>query len=521
MTLKETLSLLERAKIRGIEITLDNTNLLVRFPKGIIDDNLINDIKKNKEYIVNYFVKLNQNAENSKKIKQYKGEDIGLQFDNEVYYHITSTQEYWVNDEIDKEYKKIDKIHGSVFIKYHISGFIDLDLFAKAYQYIINRHESLRSTFHLLGSIHMMKIQDAYLNNCSLEVIDIRDTLHSQSFLENFKGHQFNFAIGPLIVARLIYTGDLNYILSIKVHHIIFDSWSEEILIRDLLASYIALKENRLPILPNLEFQTKDFFKFINDSYQTEYENNRRYWQSLYSNVPDEIHLPGASRNKSELFNKICKSEVFFLQGDLISKLATYARIFDVSLFVILQASFKSFLNHTTGNNDIVIGTYVFGRDYHGVEDQIGCFAKTALIRTLIGDNDTFTDTILNVKKSNEDMHFYKHFSLMDYFYELLYPSKQLWGSFWKINMQYSDYNKSYFRKVNSEDIRNDNLGLKITSGDQITNSYIAIDMQLNFKYYNQTVNLTVEFDSSVFTGLTIRCLIQDYITYINKLHLQ
>jgi len=518
MNLKEIFNLLERANANGVKIALDKENLLVKMKSANVDNSILENIKTHKEQLIRYFQQTEQESDNS--FKKLNNERDLIEYNGDSYYSITPVQYYWVSDEMDKEYKQIDKVHGSVFIKYHLKGEVDWNAFQKAYQYVIARHESLRTTFHSINGEYLMKVETESISVYKLELNDIRQNPRKEIIAEelaDFCNHKFDLNRGPLVVARLIHTDENKYIVAIKIHHVIFDSWSEGILLRDLLSSYIAIKKSKTPSLPILHNQLKECLTVINAYSRTERDYHRNYWKNLYQSLPEEMIIPGAKRNTSSIHEKICKTEQFSLPKDLVKVLTNFSRQFSTSLFVILQAAFNSFFRDKTGLNDIVIGTYVFGRDYSECEHQIGCFAKTVLIRTILKDQDDFNEVIMKVKKSNEDTKLYTAFTLIDAFFEMLYPSKNINGTFWKINMQYNTISKSQLQNSVIEDKSEDRLDLEFVSGRRKVNTYIASNMQLNFSQIDQNIKLLVEYDSSLFDANAIKKLIGDYLTYMNE----
>ena len=199
-----------------------------------------------------------------------------------------------------------------------------------------------------------------------------------------------------------------------------------------------------------------------------------------------------------------------------LAKLNSLARMFSTSLFVILQATFKIFLFKKTDQNDILIGTHVFGRDYKGWEDQIGCYARTALIRTIFKENDSFQECISKVVKSNRDMYEHRAFSLKDMLDNMLPPDYDLDIPYWNINIQYYENRTSFLSERNLSNLEAQTYinTTPMPLPSTVISSVIPIDMQLQFYSLNNELNLEVQYDGSRFDKLTIENFTSDYLSY-------
>ena len=217
------------------------------------------------------------------------------------------------------------------------------------------------------------------------------------------------------------------------------------------------------------------------------------------------------------MFRKICKTESLVFPQVLLDKLMPLTQQFSTSLFVILQTIFKLFLRRKTGNDDIMIGTYVFGRDYPGSESQVGCYAKTVLVRTVFDKGDSISDAIRKVNKSNEDMRTCTACPLKTYLEGMVPPEHNTGSPFWNINVQFSELDRAHLFELGREDPdpKND---LTIHKMPGVNNSLIAIDMQLEFLKSKDKMTLVIKYDSSLYNSSIIKGFSIDYINYAEDL---
>jgi len=492
-----------------VQIQVDGGKIIINSARGSIDDRLKLLIKSHKEDLINYFNRIREKEQARK-----------IEYQDELYYEITPSQIYWVDDEMDKEYKKCDVIHGKVLAIYDIEGSVDWRIFKKAVVYLFKRHESLRSTFHNIEGRYLMKVEKEDSGKYVPKFMDCRRALlagqNIQEFI-NFQDHTFDFKVGPLFLIRLTRMGDEKYVLSVFQHHIISDTWSDGILQRDLMAAYSAYSENREPDLPFLKGQYKEYLSMANYYSEKDYADQKKYWSALYNSLPGEIIIPGFRRVNTAVSGKIAEAETFLLSAEITGRIHSFAKGFSTSQFVIFQAMFKLFVCRETGAGDILIGTYVIGREDMGSENQVGCYARTVLIRTVLDTKDSFNDVVRKVIKSNEEMRNHTSFPLRKYLESMMPPEHNTGSPFWNINMQFYDRDLPYLPASGMQGPGKPNF-LKIEKQKSRVNSFISIDMQLEFIKSGDKIKLLVQYDSSLYNSAGMKLFISRYLKFMDDI---
>ena len=214
----------------------------------------------------------------------------GLIREDQSYFEVTPIQTYWLDDDIDREYKSHDRIHGTMILKIEVRGEFNTEVFKKSIDFLVRRHESLRATFHKKGTAFLMKVERP--DNGLYEPEFIPDSPTDEDHYEalaNFRGHKFNITDGPLFLVRVIRCKPDIHVIAFKIHHVIFDSWSTMVLRREIFPAYIAFASGRVPELPELEFQYKDYLALINGNLRMNYEMDRKYWSEKFSQAPARL----------------------------------------------------------------------------------------------------------------------------------------------------------------------------------------------------------------------------------------
>ncbi|HTI07211.1 MAG TPA: condensation domain-containing protein [Puia sp.] len=429
-------------------------------------------------------------------------------------YEISRYHSFWIDNE-NMEFK--EKL--SAWKGYKISGNFKPVLFKSAVSYLLERHESLRSTFLTVGGKYYITVEDA--GSFETEFIDGRnlDPLKERSVnsLFYFEDHEFDIQKGPLFLARVIQVGNEEYLASFKLHHAIYDSWSLGIMVRDLYTAYLSFVSGVMPNLPSLKFQYKGWLNFKRHLLGENYVLRKEYWSSLYGSRPQELLLPGVKRPEAASLCRQGQKDAFYLLADDREKIQALAKKYHTSLFVVLQAAFMLYLSRLTGQPDILIGTMLHGRsDLKGIIDQIGFYAYTDLIRTIFDKEDSLDQAILKVKRSNDDMNLYNDYTLLMALTDLHAPGSGMDQIFWNVNLEYMDSaghpeDGPSPQSFSSPDVRIDPVPWKNPA--MVTN----MDLKLKFDNKKDKMEIRVLYDCSLYDTHIIAGLMDGYLKYINE----
>ena len=135
------------------------------------------------------------------------------------------------------------------------------DLFQQAFEYVVERHELLRTSFHLEGTTPVQRVNETVRIPFRLEDIrhypDIRGTLE-QMILDDVR-EPFLLDEAPLFNVILFRVDDDEWVFSLATHHIISDAVSYGIIYDELGAVYETLLMSKTPSLEPVELQFADY----------------------------------------------------------------------------------------------------------------------------------------------------------------------------------------------------------------------------------------------------------------------
>ncbi|NVM67815.1 amino acid adenylation domain-containing protein [Mucilaginibacter sp. SG538B] len=283
-----------------------------------------------------------------------------------------------------------------------LSGPLKKDIFFKAVNNVLERHESLRTVFKEDGNEIRQFVMPSSEYPFEPEYIDLRERYGKEvlvdNYIENVIQKHFDLENGPLLHIGLLRVEESRYILTYNIHHLIGDGWSIEVLTRDLFAFYDALTRNKQVQLPPLEIQYKDYATWQRQQIEGEImEAHKNYWKEKLSGEIPIIDLPS---EKVRPAKKTYHGDTiqFELPPSALMSLRRYCLEKEGSVFMGLLASVKAILYIYSNQSDIIVGTPVSGREHADLKNQIGYFINTLPLRTKIDDSRSFDYLFESVK---------------------------------------------------------------------------------------------------------------------------
>lgn len=287
---------------------------------------------------------------------------------------------------------------------FKIAGRLDETRFTKALERLVERHETLRTSFCVRGSeavqiVHSkVKIEPEtgqFLNR------------PLENVMEDFI-RPFDLEKAPLLRVSLVEGDDDLQYLMFDIHHIISDGVSMSVLIRDFIALYAERT------LPPLNIQYRDFAVWQEElAASGAMARQESYWLERFSDkdsiprlrLPYDYPLPEHMDFAGDLYE-------FILDRDTSARFLAMERQMDVTLFMNLLAAFNVLLHHYSGQEDIIVGTAVAGRRHADLQDIIGFFVNSLAMRNAPAAEKTYRGFVEEVKETtlqafdNQDVQF-------------------------------------------------------------------------------------------------------------------
>jgi amino acid adenylation domain-containing protein len=286
---------------------------------------------------------------------------------------------------------------------HRLDGELDLPAFRGAFATLLERHEILRTTFVAVDDRPRQRVHEAAHFPAVFTYTDLREVPDAEArayaCAHADAATRFDLEKGPLWKVSLLQLADARYVFVLTMHHIISDGWSQNILVRDVLTAYAAgTGAPAVPLRP-LPVQYRDFAAWQNARLGEEAARaHRTYWMGQLGGQLTPLELP-LDFVRSEVRTTEGAREVFQLPGDAARHLRQLTEAHGATLFMSLVAGLNTFLLALTGQEDIVLGTPVAGRDHPDLEDQLGIYLNTLPLRTQLDPQESFAALLGRVKE--------------------------------------------------------------------------------------------------------------------------
>jgi amino acid adenylation domain-containing protein len=284
-----------------------------------------------------------------------------------------------------------------------LTGALDVGALRAAFAAVLERHEALRASFPVDEQGNAAcRIAPALPD--ALAVIDLGPLeppaqeaevarLSSQSAQT-----AFDIGRGPLLRASLVRLSATEHVLLLTVHHMVFDAWSMGLFWRDLFAAYTAAATGSESGLPPLPIRYRDYAWWQRS--QLEHgplAGELAHWSARLAGAPPRLELPtDRPRPAVESFEGARRSRA--LDEPLTAALGALAARQEATLFMVLLAGFQALLARYSGQTDIVVGVPVAGRTHTEVEDLIGLFVNSLVLRTDLSGEPAFDELVGRVR---------------------------------------------------------------------------------------------------------------------------
>ena len=277
-------------------------------------------------------------------------------------------------------------------------GDIDLDLIQKAWDFVIEKNEMLRTVYRWKG---IDKPIQAVLKKHQVEIqnhdISGKVVIEKEKFLDRIKQadlqNRIDIEVETLRITLCKYS-EKDYIMIISNHHILYDGWSNGIIIKELIGAYDALSKG---LNPSVIFKSK-FSEYVKWAQSLDKTKQRSYW---------EKYLYGVEQN-DDLFSKAVsemKIYKFVLPKNVGDQLAKFARENSVSIASLLYTTWGILIQKLNNTQDIMFGTTISGRNHpiKGIENMVGLFINTIPLRVQNKEGETIIQLLKRINETTKE----------------------------------------------------------------------------------------------------------------------
>jgi hypothetical protein len=278
---------------------------------------------------------------------------------------------------------------------FRLRGPLDVDAVRRAFETVLQRHQSLRTVFS--GEHEPVQV---VLERWSFElpVIAVESLDAMESRLRELSREPFDLSRDLMLRATLLKLGRDDHVLLVSMHHIAADAHSEGVLFSEVAECYAATCEGREPRLAELPIQYADYAVWQRERLQgAELERLSSYWAAALEGAPELLRLP-TDRPRPAVQRHEGSHQRFTLERHLGDELATLGREQGATFFMTMLAAFAVLLYRLSGEEDVVIGSPIAGRNLVELQGLIGFFSNTMALRLRVGGNPSFREVLARAR---------------------------------------------------------------------------------------------------------------------------
>ncbi len=288
-----------------------------------------------------------------------------------------------------------------------LRGKLDLEALRKTIDALVDRHESLRTHFRLVGGHPVQIILPRLRIDLPLEDLSDLDEASQQARVAEAQRREwtlaFDLARGPLVRMKLLKLSEHDHVLLRSFHHIVFDGWSVGVFNREFMLLYDAFHEGRPNPLKPLPIQYADFTLWQRRCLDEHgLKGHLDYWRQQLSGIPEQLELPhDHPRGTRQTF--AAGIHTLHFPAELEASLRRISQTRHATLYMSLLTGVAILLQRYSNQQDIVVGSPIANRQEAQVEQLIGFFVNSLVMRVRIDPGRSFLGLLADVQKTTLD----------------------------------------------------------------------------------------------------------------------
>lgn len=296
-----------------------------------------------------------------------------------------------------------------------IKGEIDQERLQEAFRALADRHESMRTGFVLADGTPQMKISETVKLDLEYEQSDVAEN-EIERIVRTFR-KPFDLERAPLLRIKLVRVSTDKHYLLYDVHHMVFDGYSFGVVLKDLVRLY------HNDTLEPLTVQYKDYAVWHNNRLKSaQLKEQEAYWQKEFAKTIPYTLIPPHKESREKSADSP-GSLWLRLEREDTEKLKHIALQSKATVFMTLLSIYGILISRYTGQEEVVIGSPVAGRNHRQTQDIIGNFINLLALKIKVRPNSYFKGFLEEVKETCA-----KAYENQDYPFQNILPNDSIFN---------------------------------------------------------------------------------------------
>ncbi|PFV21809.1 non-ribosomal peptide synthetase, partial [Bacillus thuringiensis] len=381
-----------------------------------------------------------------------------------------------------------------------LTGNVDRGRIEQAIGALINKHEALRTSFHIEGEEIVQRIHEKV--ELKLQYIEVEEEQKAEEVMKGWI-KPFELDKCPIMRGGIIKTGE-KFLLMLDMHHIVSDGVTMNILAQDFVKAY---EGEELSIEA---VQYKEYAQWEKEQKENGvWEKQKEYWKDTYKGGLPVLELP-----TDDIRGKQGDWEVeripFEIGEETVKELKELVKAVGGTLYMGLMAGFSILLSKYSGQEDIVIGSLIAGRRHTQLEKIAGVFINNLAIRTKPEGKKGVMAFLTEMKQS-----------LLDAYENQEFPYEELVE---ELNVK-RDLSRNPLYDVmlvlHNTDLKEIELPEVQIRQHEIKSQRTKLDITLNIEEVGDKLICEVEYKSRLYNRNSIEQMMKNYIKILKQICLK
>jgi len=263
----------------------------------------------------------------------------------------------------------------------------------RALSELVRRHEALRTIFTVVDGEPVQRVLESIPLSFTTDDLELlappAREVRIRQLASVLAESPFDLSTAPLFRAKLIRVGAFDSVFLFVIHHIVADAWSLEIIFRELTTLYADELTGRPSSLDEQIVQYVDYSVWQRAQFESEVlKQQLAFWRRSLDDLPT-LDLP--IDHLRPAFQQFRGSQLeLAITSTTLTSLRDLGNETGATVFMVLLAAFYVLLNRYCRQEDLVVGTPIANRNRTELEEVVGFFANTLVLRGDLSGKPSF-----------------------------------------------------------------------------------------------------------------------------------